>query len=379
MSNIVLVTGGAGFIGSHLAPKLLAAGYQLRILDNLSAQIHGTLPTGLDWLTTDGIEFIRGSVTDRDTWVRALQGVETVVHLAAETGTGQSMYEVARYNAVNTHGTALLFDVLAQDKARTVKRIVLASSRSVYGEGAYHCTSCGLDPIYPDSRTPEDLAAHRWDYSCPQCDTLLTAKPTTETDRVRPGSIYAATKYAQEDLTRIGCESLGIDYVIYRFQNVYGERQSLNNPYTGILSIFSTRIRRGLVLPLFEDGEESRDFVHVDDVVTAVAMGVGSKTALKQIFNVGSGIQCSVRQVAEELSRALGKTPNVEVTGQYRVGDIRHCYADMHACESMLGFKPAISLQEGLRRFAAWVNTQPLPADRLEEANKELRARKLMG
>lgn len=379
MSNIVLVTGGAGFIGSHLAPKLLAAGYTLRILDNLSTQIHGALPRDLDWLNTEGIEFVRGSVDERNTWVRALKDVGTVVHLAAETGTGQSMYEVARYNMVNTHGTALLFDVLAQDKARTVKRMILASSRSVYGEGAYHCTSCGLDPVYPDSRTPEALAAHRWEYACPRCSVTLTAKPTSESDRVRPGSIYAATKYAQEDLTRIACESLGIDYVIYRFQNVYGERQSLNNPYTGILSIFSTRIRRDLVLPLFEDGAESRDFVHVEDVVTAVAMGVASGNVINRIFNVGSGIQCSVKQVAEELTRALGKTPNVQVTGQYRVGDIRHNYADMTASASVLGFKPAISLQEGLGRFAAWVHTQPLPADRLEEANKELRARKLMG
>lgn len=379
MSNIVLVTGGAGFIGSHLAPKLLAAGYTLRILDNLSTQIHGALPTDLEWLHTEGIEFVRGNVAERDTWVRALTDVETVVHLAAETGTGQSMYEVARYNMVNTHGTALLFDVLAQDKARTVKRVILASSRSVYGEGAYRCTSCGLDPVYPDSRTPEALAAHRWEYACPGCNSTLTAKPTSESDRVRPGSIYAATKYAQEDLTRIACESLGIDYIIYRFQNVYGERQSLNNPYTGILSIFSTRIRRDLVLPLFEDGEESRDFVHVEDVVTAVAMGVASKSAINRIFNVGSGVQCSVKEVAEELTRALGKTPNVQITGQYRVGDIRHNYADMTASASVLGFKPAISLREGLGRFATWVHTQPLPVDRLEEANKELRARKLMG
>ncbi len=379
MPNIVLITGGAGFIGSHLTPKLLEAGYTIRILDNLSTQIHGALPTGLEWLNTEGIEFVRGSVAERDTWVRALKDVETVVHLAAETGTGQSMYEVARYDMVNTHGTALLFDVLAQDKVRTVKRVILASSRSVYGEGAYHCGSCGLDPVYPDSRTPEALAAHRWEYECPSCSATLTAKPTSESDRVRPGSIYAATKYAQEDLTRIACESLGIDYVIYRFQNVYGERQSLNNPYTGILSIFSTRIRRDLVLPLFEDGEESRDFVHVEDVVTAVAMGVASKNAINRIFNVGSGVQCSVRQVAEELTRALGKTPNVQVTGQYRVGDIRHNYANMTASASILGFRPAISLQEGLGRFAAWVHTQPLPADRLEEANKELRARKLMG
>ncbi|ANA34119.1 dTDP-L-rhamnose 4-epimerase [Ralstonia mannitolilytica] len=379
MSNIVLVTGGAGFIGSHLAPKLLAAGYRLRILDNLSTQIHGALPTDLEWLNTEGIEFVRGSVAERDTWTRALKDVGTVVHLAAETGTGQSMYEVARYNMVNTHGTALLFDVLAQEKTRTVRRVILASSRSVYGEGAYHCMSCGLDPVYPDSRTPEALAAHRWDYACPRCNSTLTAKPTSESDRVRPGSIYAATKYAQEDLTRIACESLGIDYVIYRFQNVYGERQSLNNPYTGILSIFSTRIRRDLVLPLFEDGEESRDFVHVEDVVTAVTMGVASTDAINRTFNVGSGVPCSVRQVAEELSRALGKTPNVQVTGQYRVGDIRHNYADMTASASVLGFKPVISLKEGLGRFAAWVHTQPLPVDRLEEANKELRARNLMG
>jgi len=201
---------------------------------------------------------------------------------------------------------------------------------------------------------------------------------TLETDKVSPSSIYAATKYAQEDLVRIGCQSMGIGYCIFRLQNVYGERQSLNNPYTGILSIFSTKIRRGSELPLFEDGNESRDFVHVDDVTDALLGGLTIETSPDAIINVGSGVATSVREVAEELSRAFGKEPNVVVTGQFRIGDIRHNYADISRLKNLLGITPKISLQEGLRRFAAWVQQQPLPEDLLDRANQELRDRKLM-
>tara|TARA_R100000750_G_scaffold4595_2_gene3476 strand:+ start:167 stop:790 length:624 start_codon:yes stop_codon:yes gene_type:complete len=206
----------------------------------------------------------------------------------------------------------------------------------------------------------------------------LKVAATQETDAVAPASIYAATKYAQEDLVRIGCESMGLGYIIYRLQNVYGERQSLNNPYTGILSIFSTKIRLGAVLPLFEDGEESRDFVHVDDVTDALLQGLLIPSAPNAIINVGSGVATSVRKVAEELTRAFGFEPNVVVTKQYRVGDIRHNYADVARLKSLLSVEPRVSLSAGLKRFADWVNEQPLPQDRLEQANNELRARNLM-
>ncbi len=375
----ILVTGGAGFIGSRLTRRLITEGYSVRVLDSLSAQIHGPVPQGLDWLLDGGVEFIRGSVTTRSDWLVALQGVDQVVHLAAETGTGQSMYEVEKYCATNTSGTALLIDVLGTLSERAVKRIILASSRSVYGEGTYRCDHCEADRINPGARSTAQLRRHQWEPKCPNCGKEMLAVATAEADPVRPASIYAATKYAQEDLIRIGSDSIGIDYAIFRLQNVYGEGQSLKNPYTGILSIFSTRIRKGLELPIFEDGLESRDFVHVDDVVEALVRGLGSKKPVNDVLNVGSGIATSVRDLAVELSQALGCEPRVVVTGKFRIGDIRHNFADLTRIKKRFGFAPNVVFKEGLRKFAAWVDSQPLQEDRLDQANHELQKRRLMG
>jgi len=374
----VLVTGGAGFIGSHLIPKILGLGMEVRVLDILSPQVHQSIPSGLEWMQTSGIEFMRGSVTLREDWERALVGVEGVVHLAAETGTGQSMYEVARYNEVNSQGTALMFDVLGRTAGCGVKRVVLSSSRSVYGEGAYCCPECNDKRVFPVARSVLALENGQWEPVCPQCSGVLQLTATKETDQVSPASIYAATKYAQEDLVRIGCQALGIGFAICRLQNVYGERQSLNNPYTGILSIFSTKVRRGTELPLFEDGLESRDFVHVDDVTDALVQCLMVGTSPNTIINVGSGVATSVTAVARELSLAFGVQPKLIVTGQFRVGDIRHNFADIERMKDLLGLQPKINLEAGLKRFAAWVEQEPLPEDRLEQANEELRRRKLM-
>ena len=376
----ILLTGGAGFIGSHLTKELLVRGYRVRVLDPLIRQVHGALPKGLEWLDAQGVEFMRDSVTDRAAVARALDGIDHIVHLAAETGTGQSMYEVARYNEVNSQGTAILLDVLANTASRSVRRIVLSSSRSVYGEGAYVCAGCGpLLRIYPGARSPQQLAAHRWEPLCEHCGNVLSATATRETDAVRPASIYAATKFAQEDLVRVACESLGVGYAILRLQNVYGQGQSLNNPYTGILSIFSTRVRRGLNLPIFEDGQESRDFVHVSDVAQAVLRCLVSESPVNDVVNVGSGVATSVIEVATLLSRALGSEPQITVTAGYRLGDIRHNFADITRLQARLGYTPAVGLEEGLGRFAKWVLTEPLPEDQLDRANAELKARKLMG
>ncbi len=380
----VLITGGAGFIGSHLCALLLDNGFKVRILDSLSAQIHGAVPAKLEWLADPRIEFLRGSVTDRAAVETALAGVEYLVHLAAETGTGQSMYQVARYNEVNSQGTALIFDVLANAKSRAVERIVLASSRSIYGEGAYRCTAQGCPGgcdtrQFPSTRLPSQLARHAWEPACSHCGQPLQMVPTREDDRIQPASIYAATKYAQEDLVRIGCESLGLGYAILRLQNVYGEGQSLNNPYTGILSIFSTRVRRDLELTAFEDGMESRDFVHVSDVVQAMLSALTSTAPACTAINVGSGIPTSVLEVATRLSEALGKTPDIRISGEYRVGDIRHNVADIARLQTVLGYTPKVDLATGLRRFCDWVLSQALPEDQLGRANAELKARKLMG
>jgi dTDP-L-rhamnose 4-epimerase len=376
----VLITGGAGFIGTKVTQALLARGIKVRILDSLTPQIHGALPVNLDWLSTeDGIEFHRGSLLDKATLDEALEGVDAVVHLAAETGTGQSMYEISRYTQVNVQGTALLLNTLANDSLHKVKRLVLASSRSIYGEGAYTCEHCDSDKrIYPQARPAEQLAAHKWEHACPECGGSLAPIPTREDDLACPASIYAATKYAQEDLVRIACSSLGMGYAILRLQNVYGEGQSLNNPYTGILSIFSTRIRRNLDLPIFEDGRETRDFVHVSDVAEAFVAATLAPVPINKAINVGSGVGTSVSEVARQLNLAFGGSSEVQVTGQYRLGDIRHNRADITKLKENLRLTPNISLEEGLQRFATWVSSQPLPEDRLDAANTELKARKMM-
>lgn len=373
MHNL-LITGGAGFIGAHVTRRAVSAGHRVRVLDNLSPQIHGE---NSDFEPGAGTEFIRGDVTSRADWERTLDGIGTVIHLAAETGTGQSMYEIDRYYAVNVQGTALLFDVLA-NRPHQVSNVVLASSRSVYGEGAYICRTCAPEGVrrYPDRRSAEQLARHEWTPPCPRCGGAIEPAATREDDRLAPASIYAATKLAQEELVRVACGALGIRCSILRFQNVFGEGQSLNNPYTGILSIFSTRIRLGLDLPIFEDGAETRDFVHVDDVASAVLHAV-EHAPRAAVLNVGLGLPVPVLEVARLLARIMDSDIEPHVTGQYRVGDIRHNFADIGNLKSA-GVAPAISLDDGLRRFCDWVRTQPIPPDLLDRANAELKARKLM-
>jgi dTDP-L-rhamnose 4-epimerase len=372
----VLITGGLGFIGSELTRQLARQGHQVRLLDSLTAQVHGAVPSmDTRLLELPGVTVTRGDVTCREDLVGAIDGMDSIVHLAAETGTGQSMYEIARYERVNGLGTALLLDVLA-NCTHQVKRVVLSSSRSIYGEGQYQCPVHQV--VQPTPRTASALKAGDFEIHCPACGIPVQPVPTRETAIPQPASIYAATKLAQEELVRIACTALGIPWVVLRFQNVYGPGQSLSNPYTGILSIFSTRIRRGLDLPIFEDGAESRDFVHVADVARAIALSLSSDRAPGQILNVGAGQPTSVREVAETLVRVFHGTSAVRVNGQFRLGDIRHCYADLTRVGETLGFKPSVNLEEGLRGFTEWVLTQPLPEDHLARANQELRDRGLM-
>lgn len=377
MPKNILITGGAGFIGTHLSALAMSAGHSVRILDNLSPQIHGN-PS--QFVPQKGIEFFLGDVTVRADLETALAGVDTVIHLAAETGTGQSMYEIDRYYRVNVQGTAVLLDILANSETQ-VRNIVLASSRSVYGEGAYVCHMCadGGSRCFPESRLPSQLAAHDWAPKCPTCGSDVEKTETRESDKLSPASIYAATKLAQEEMVRITATSQGLEHAILRFQNVYGEGQSLKNPYTGILSIFSTRLRLGLPLPVFEDGMETRDFVHVEDVAKAVLCFVEVPSKAGALINVGFGQATSILHVAELLCRIIGSDIRPHVTGQYRVGDIRHNYADLTALTAATNFRPQIGLEEGLTRFCNWVSTQPIPQDMLEKANAELAARNLMG
>ena len=376
MKHNLLITGGAGFIGTHLARLALAIGHRVRILDNLSPQIHGDPPV---YVPPAGAEFQRGDVTCRADLERALADVDAVVHLAAETGTGQSMYEIERYYRVNVQGTALMFDILA-NRPYGVSALVLGSSRSVYGEGAYCCDSCdgGQGRCFPPPRGPDQLARHDWALRCPGCGAALVPLATHEDDKLSPASVYASSKLAQEDLVRVSCRALGIQQTVLRFQNVYGEGQSLKNPYTGILSIFSTRVRLGLSLPIFEDGEETRDFVHVEDVARAILAGLAARGAASETINVGSGVATPIMLMARLLVVAMGGSVAPHVTAQYRVGDIRHNWANVARFTALCG-GPSISLEQGLARFCAWVQSQPVPPDLLEKANAELKARQLMG
>ena len=379
----VLITGGAGFIGKHLTNLLLSHNISVRILDNLSPQIHGDLPinTALQWLDNPSIEYIRGSVLDRAVLEKTLNGVSCIVHLAAETGTGQSMYEIAKYNHINSQGAAILFDVLANAKNHKVKRVVLSSSRSVYGEGAYFCKICGGQNhrLFPGSRSKEQLECHVWNLKCELCAVDLVPLSTREDDSVFPASIYAATKLAQEDLTRISCMALNIDYAILRLQNVYGEGQSLNNPYTGLLSIFSTRLRRGLDLPIFEDGQETRDFVHVSNVAEAMMACIISNSNINRTINVGSGVATSILDIATHLANSFKIKPLTRITSEYRIGDIRHNVADINKLYELIPEYNPLDIAQGLKQFTLWVQSQPLPKDFSERANSELRDRNLMG
>jgi dTDP-L-rhamnose 4-epimerase len=372
----ILITGGYGFIGQFLARKLSQQGIIVYLLDNLSPQVHGYSAdmSFLDQLKN--VKFIFGDVCDIDVYESILSEVDFIIHLAAETGTAQSMYEISRYNRVNSQGTAVLLNYLV-NHPNQVKKFVLASSRSVYGEGSYLCDIHGV--VSPLPRSSDNLVDKKWDPFCPICSGIIHAIPTGEDADIRPASIYAATKYAQEDLVRIACDAAKIDYLIFRFQNVYGEGQSLNNPYTGILSIFSTRIRQGLTIPVFEDGLESRDFVHVSDVVDALCLGLDSSITGGYTLNIGSGKATSILEISHLLFDVFNgsQISFPQVSGQYRFGDIRHCYADLSNVQRVLDWTPKISLRDGLNRFAEWVRLQPVPSDGLDSAMAELRRRNL--
>jgi dTDP-L-rhamnose 4-epimerase len=346
----VLVTGGAGFVGRHLVKTLVGAGYSVRVLDSLSEQIHGPAATPPRDLA--GAAFVHGDVRDADCVASALVGVDAVVHLAAETGVGQSMYEVERYVDTNDRGTACLLQGLVQCQGPV--RVVLASSRAVYGEGLYRCQGCG--EVSPPPRHAVALRRGAWDPVCPVCGGAIDALPTHEAAATEPGSVYAATKLAQEHLCRILGNAYGMSWVILRYFNVYGPGQSLANLYTGILSTFHARATHGNAIEVYEDGRESRDFVFIDDVVEATcrALLITEDQPQGLVLNVGTGIPVSIVDLARTLVRIGGWDVAVHVTGGYRVGDVRHAFADTQRATRVLGFTAATSLEEGLRRWLAW-------------------------
>jgi dTDP-L-rhamnose 4-epimerase len=371
MKNI-LISGGAGFIGAKLSVSLLGKGYNVAILDNLSPQIHGA---PAQFRSLDGVDFIKGDVRNKDDWHRAIKNVHCIVHLAAETGTGQSMYEVHRYSDHNINGTAIMLDYIVNE-SHEVNKVIVASSRAVYGEGKYQCKEHGI--TYPGHRKIKDLADGKFEPVCPVCDKEMKVLPTDEESKIHPSSVYGITKMTQEQMVLNVCQSLNIPAVAFRYQNVYGPGQSLKNPYTGILSIFSTLIRNGKNINIFEDGQESRDFVYVDDVVNATLLGIESATQGQEVFNVGSGNATTVLDVAKKLKEQYQSNIEIAITGDYRIGDIRHNIADLSKIKSQLGFKPQYSFDAGIAKFCQWVLEQEINLDKYEESISEMKTKGLL-
>lgn len=377
MKNI-LVTGGAGFIGSNLVLSLLKKGYFVTVLDNLSTQIHGNDPdiTSPLYNSIKGkVKFIKGSVTSKADWIKALEGQHCVVHLAAETGTGQSMYEIQKYVEVNIGGTALLLDILANTK-HNIEKVVVAESRAIYGEGRYYSEELE-QYVYPGSRLEKDMCKGDFEVKYPNCTKSLKLVGTTEDSNIHPTSVYGITKQVQGQLVHLVCSSIGIASVSFRYQNVYGPGQSLSNPYTGILSIFSTRIKNGNEINIFEDGKESRDFVYIKDVVDVTILGIEKKEANGHTFNVGTGTAVDVLTVANTLITKYGIKVPVLVSGNYRLGDIRHNYADITLARTLLGFEPKWTFDKGISKFVEWVNMQEVQEDKYDISIKEMKQKGL--
>ncbi|MDF2613499.1 MAG: NAD-dependent epimerase/dehydratase family protein [Clostridia bacterium] len=372
----VLITGGAGFIGSNLALKLLDKDYEVVLLDNLSKQIHGENPEESYTynLIKNKCELIVGDATNFEDWKRALEGVDIVVHLAAETGTGQSMYEINKYVDINIAGTAKLMEIITNEKNQ-VKKVVVAASRAVYGEGKFQCNEHGI--IYPVSRKDKDMSQGDFEVKCPICNKNVAMLPTDEDSKLHPTSVYGHTKQSQEELCMIVGKSINLPVVAFRFQNVYGPGQSLKNPYTGILSIFSTRIKNGNDINIFEDGLETRDFVYIDDVTDAIVLGIESDKANFESFNVGSGEKIDVLTVANILKGKYESNVNIKVSGKYRLGDIRHNLGDLTKIKTLLGYEPKVRFIDGISKFVDWVEQQNIESDNYEASIEEMKKKGL--
>ncbi len=375
MKNI-LITGGAGFIGSNLTKSLVSKGYKITILDNLSKQIHGDNQNSDLYQSIKNIStFILGDVRKKEDWEKAINGQDAIIHLAAETGTGQSMYEIENYSTVNILGTSYLLDILA-NKGHSIRKVILASSRAVYGEGKYKCKNHGI--VFPDKREHENLKNDKFDPICIRCKKELELVPTDEESKIHPMSIYGITKQLQEQMVMLMGKSLNIPTVALRYQNVYGPGQSLSNPYTGILSIFSTRILNGNNVDIYEDGLESRDFVYIDDVVEATVLALKKNQANYEVFNVGSGVATTVNEVAKTLKKLYNSDIEILVDGKYRDGDIRHNFADLNKINRVLGFNPKYKITKGISNFVDWVKTQEIQKDNYEKSVLELRNKGLI-
>lgn len=367
MSRKILITGGAGFLGSHLADALLKRGDSVRIFDNLTPQVH---PAGLpDYLARD-VELVRGDMRDCEAVRDAIPGVDVIYHLAAAVGVGQSMYEISHYMGVNTQGTANLLQVLLDTKI-PIQKLIVASSMSIYGEGKYRCAACG--DVAPAPRDNAQLKRKQWEMLCPHCGAELEPVPTDESKPLQATSIYALSKKDQEEMVLLFGRTYGLPAVALRYFNIYGTRQALSNPYTGVAAIFASRLLNNRAPLVFEDGRQRRDFVSVHDVVQANILAMERDQANGMALNVGSGEPVTIQQVAHVLAVALGSKVPAEITGKYRAGDIRHCFADISAAARVLGYQPKMPFAEGIRELVQWLREQSAE-DRAAEAVQQLDA-----
>jgi dTDP-L-rhamnose 4-epimerase len=371
-SSNILVTGGAGFIGSHLVDALVKQGHHVRVLDALVPQVHG--PGGRPTYLNPAAEFIEADVCDQNAVRQALDDVDIVFHEAAEVGVGQSMYEIERYVRANDLGTAVLLEAVLARKSQ-IQKLVVASSMSIYGEGAYECEKCGK--TFPQLRSNEQLLSRRWELECAECGSELRAVGTTEDKPLFPTSVYAVTKQDQEQFCLAVGRSYRIPTVALRYFNVYGTRQALSNPYTGVCAIFSSRLLNGNPPMIFEDGEQTRDFVHVSDIVQANLLALETDRADYQAINVGTGVATSVRTVCELLAQGLNVETKPEIVGRYREGDIRHCVSDISKAKRLLGYQPRVSLEQGIPELLNWVRVQAAH-DQVAGATAELENRNLV-
>lgn len=370
----ILITGGAGFIGAEIIRQLdKMGGYEITVIDALTPQIHGNdgQQSYLYQIIKDKCYFIKGDVRDLNSILDAIGDNEVIIHLAAETGTGQSMYMINQYNEVNVMGTSNLLQAISHNKSESkVKKVILSSSRSVYGEGKYICLQCG--DVYPKSRKVEQMIQGDFNLYCHECGSKLTLTYTTEDSKIMQNSLYAFTKFAQEKMLETMCPALGIEYTIFRFQNVYGAGQSLKNPYTGILSIFSTLLLENKPINIFEDGLESRDFINVEDVASAVIKSINVPESNHEIINLGSGTGTSVIEIANLLKEIYKSDSQINITGDFRIGDIAHNIADISKAKKILDFKQTVSLKEGLKSFCAWVLKQEKEKNGYEASLNEM-------
>lgn len=365
MSKKILVTGGAGFVGSHTVDALVREGHSVRVFDNLDDQIHhGTIP---EYLSSE-VEFVRGDVRDLAALHKVTSDVDVVYHFAAAVGVGQSMYEIARYMQINTQGTANLLQALL-DRGKNIEKLIIASSMSIYGEGQYRCEEHGM--VAPPPRPTAQLKAKRWEVACPACGRSLAAQATAEGKSLQCSSIYALGKRDQEEMGLLFGRTYGIPVVALRYFNIYGTRQALSNPYTGVAAIFASRLLNSRAPLIFEDGEQLRDFVSVHDVVQANLLAMQRSEADGLALNIGSGQTVTIRQVADTLAATLGTQLPAEITGRYRAGDIRHCFGDISLAHRVLGYRPCHQLQSAVGELVKWLRLQSA-VDRVEEASSRL-------